>query len=279
MKILFILAASFLFSASSSAEAIKKERGKYWYEDPPPQKEEEVKQQEEVAALQQHPRPTVPRMEEIMKMHPKDIAKLYEDVHDYHVMKPTMDTAVDLLVIENVLAKKSRAAAAVKKLAGLHNPALTGQFENPIAPSVKNIANRQQSLAVNDRLSKEREKYALIVFTQPTCAACKVFKNTLSLFNDKYGWSIKEVNIQQNHEAATRFGIYGTPTTILISKGQSNWLPIAQGAEPFTSLVKNASQGVRLLNGEITPEQWYTSDIQTDSYFDPEFTPVELRKE
>ncbi|EGQ8101727.1 conjugal transfer protein TraF [Vibrio alginolyticus] len=278
LLLLAILSCSNLALADSSTS---KERGRYWYEEPKEEPKEET--EKDVAALQpeneEYTRPVVPPFKEVMEMHPKQIAKLYEEVHDYHVMKPTQDTAVDLLLLENVLAKKSRAAAAVKQLAVLKNPVLSGQFENPIAPSVKNIANQKQSALVHERLVNEGEHFAFVVFTQPRCGACKVFRNTLALFRDKYGWPIKEYNIHENVELVKRFNIYGTPTTILVRKNTEQWLPVAQGAEPFTNLVKNTSQGVRLLKGEITPDQWFTSDVQTDSYFDPSYTPIEVRRE
>lgn len=277
-KLLFLLSFMLVSHlAVANPSPAKKERGRYWYEEP---KAEEPK--EEVAALQPtqetYSRPELPPMAEIMEMHPKQIEALYDEVNDFHTMKPTVDTAVDLLVLDNVLAKKMRAAAAVKQLAVLKNPALSGQFENPIAPSIKNISNQKQSMIVHERLINDREEFAFIVFTQPSCGACKIFRNTLGLFQDKYGWGIKEYNIHDNIELVNRFNVYGTPTTILVRRNSDDWIPVAQGAEPFTNLVKNTSQGVRLLRGEITPEQWFTSDVQTDSYFDPSYTPIELRR-
>ncbi len=261
----------FLLFISFFSVANDKQRGRYWYQHE--QIEEEVKTEEEPVAEQpkQYSKPSMPDMKELLNYHPEQIRKLYTEVHEYHVMQPTMDTATDLLILENVLAKKTRGAASVKAMAALHHPELTGVFENPTAPSIKSLVRQNNAQMVSDRLHDSHNDHALLLFTQPGCKQSEAFKGSIDLFKEQFGWDVAEIDISKDFRSANRFNIQGTPTTILIKRGDKNWLPIAQNAIPYTTLTQNINQGIRYLSGEINEKQWLTSDVQTNSYFDPTY--------
>ncbi len=268
----YVCATLLLSISVSSVAANEKYRGRYWYQHEPVEETQEKKEDQPITEPQkEYARPTVPDMKELLEFHPEQIRMLYTEVHEFHVMKPTMDTATDLLVLENVLAKKSRGAASVKAMAALHHPELTGVFENPTAPSIKSLVRQNNARIVNDRLHDSNSNHALLLFTQPSCQQSEAFKGSIDLFKEQFGWDVAEIDITQNFRAANRFNIQGTPTAILIQRNNDNWLPVAQNAIPYTTLTHNINQGIRYLNGEINEQQWLTSDVQTDSYFDPTF--------
>lgn len=96
-------------------------------------------------------------------------------------------------------------------------------------------------------------------------------KNILANFSDLYGWQTKIVDIDESPMMRERFGIQVTPTTLLIAKN-GDWKTVAIGADALSTLVNNIDRTVRLLAGEINPEQWLTSPTQTNSLYDPNFT-------
>lgn len=257
---LFLVMA--MISAVSAAEE-KTHRGLHWYEKPETPVEEKKEEKEEF------PAPVVPEISELMEMHPKQIRKLFNEVHEYHVMAPTLETARQMQVIKAVMSRKARAAAAVEQLAILQNPGLSGVAENAVNPSARSVQRKERDSSIDNRLINENGDFALVMLTQQGCSACELQRATLAAFADKYGWPIKEVDIGENPAAGNRFNVQVTPTTLIAAKQSKDWQTVAIGAETLSSMTNNVHQAVRLLKGEISPNQWLTAPNQTNSLYDP----------
>lgn len=238
-------------------------RGLHWYEksEIPVVKKEQEKEE--------FPAPVVPEVSKLMAMHPKKIRALFEEVHEYHVMAPTLETARQMQVIKAVMSRKARAAAAVEQLAILQNPGISGVAENAVNPSARSVQRKERDSSIDSRLMHENSNFALIMLTQKGCSACDLQRATLAAFADKYGWPVKEVDIQEKPEAANRFNVQVTPTTLIAGKQSKDWQTVAIGAETLTSMTNNVHQALRLLLGEISPNQWLTAPNQTNSLYDP----------
>lgn len=252
------------------AFAAEEKRGRYWYEKPEPAKEEQ-EQEERQQERPKYTMPSVPSVEELMTWHPRDIGALFEEVHEYHVMAPTLATAREVQKIKAVMNKKARAAAAVEQLAILSEPSLSGVAENAITPTARSIQRRENAAAIDQRLFAERDNFALVLLTQRGCGACDIQRGIIANFVDHYGWPTKEVDILDHPAAAARFGVQVTPTTLLVAKNSGAWQTIEIGAGTLPTLKNNAFQAIRLLNAEISPSQWLTAPIQEGSLYDPAF--------
>ena len=268
----FFIAMMCLIAASGYAFAnsdFKPDRGRYWGEIP--KSEAENKAEKEQDKKPQYTMPYVPPMAELMKWHPKDIRKLFTKVHEFHVMAPTLETARAVQEIKAVMNKKARAAAAVEQLAILNNPTQTGVAENAVNPSARSLQRQDKNATITSRIQSERQNYALIMLTQPGCSACQLQRNVLANFSDLFGWKIKEVNIIENPQASARFGVQVTPTTLIASRVNGQWQTVAIGSETLPAIENNIHQAIRLLSGEIRPDQWLTAPTQEKSLYDPNF--------
>lgn len=260
-----------LFSLHCLAEEVQ--RGKHWYERPA--ETEDLKTTEPAedkdSPSAKYSMPSVPDMDILMKMHPRDLRALFEEVHEYHVMDPTLETASEVQKLKAVMSKKARAAAAVEQLAMLRNPSLSGMAENAVNPSARSVQRKERDNSIAERIRRERENYAIILLTQPGCAACQLQRNVIQSFADQFGWPVKEVDIVDSPAAQARFDIRVTPTTLIASRESGDWQTVAIGADTLPSMVMNVDRAVRLLAGEIKPEQWLTAPNQTNSLYDPNF--------
>lgn len=262
VPILFLTLAAMPHFSFAEAEKDTR-RGLHWYEVPAKQEEKKEPENEEF------PAPIVPDISDLMAMHPKKIRKLFNEVHEYHVMAPTLETARQMQVIKAVMSRKARAAAAVEQLAILQNPGISGVAENAVNPSARSVQRKERDSSIEKRLINENNNFALVMLTQKGCSACDLQRATLAAFADKYGWPIKEVDIGEKPEAANRFNVQVTPTTLIAGKQSQDWQTVAIGAESLTSMTNNVHQAVRLLLGEISPNQWLTAPNQANSLYDP----------
>ena len=85
---------------------------------------------------------------------------------------------------------------------------------------------------------------------------------------DKYGWQIKPIDLQQNPELAARLGVDTTPSLILIKKGNDGYIPVSTGVTALDDIEVRLYRGIRLLNGDTTPENWSLYGFQKGQGFD-----------
>lgn len=76
------------------------------------------------------------------------------------------------------------------------------------------------------------------------------------------------MDLDRRPEAGTRFGIEVTPTTMVIRRNSKQHMIIASGVEAYPNLAQMAYQAVRLLTGDIRPEQFMTGAGEEDGFFD-----------
>ena len=74
--------------------------------------------------------------------------------------------------------------------------------------------------------------------------------------------------LDRRPEIAQRYGVEVTPTTMVIRRGSAQRMVIATGVEAYPNLIQTAYQAVRLLSGDIRPEQFLTGAGEEDGFFD-----------
>lgn len=240
-------------------------RGWFWYEEPPKEVDEE-EAKETIAKRKPLPRPD---REEMMKMHPDDIQALVSAHRKQAVWRPTPENVMDYYTVQDVARRKALAFTAVSATVMLENSELNVAKDYPVTNQGRQVAFTQRSASIDKALNQYRNAFGLVFFTSPNCPYCEVQRRTTALFQDRVGWPVTEIDITKNSAAAARFGIEFTPTLILAKRGSKEWMPVAVGVETLPGMKENIYRAVRLINGEIAPEQFYTMDYQKGGTFDP----------
>lgn len=259
MKILVLLLTaltSCLVAANDERE--KPKRGFYWYEKP------------KVAIEDKYKKPIVPPVSQIMKMHPKDIKALLDETLNYAVYTQSEADVTAYYVVYDAMRRKSSGFAGTSGYVLMKNPELnSGEAYATTNPS-RNQAKKDEKMEIHEYLYKGKDDYALIMFTQKGCNACSIQRPMLQRYSQEFGWNIKEVDIAEHPIAQAKYGINGTPITIIVNRGDAEkFLPIAIGVATDNELKANAYRGIRLLEGVIKPSQFYTRDRDLGKFFDP----------
>ena len=147
-------------------------------------------------------------------------------------------------------------------------PELTTKKDYPIT-TPGNLARIARITEERQRtLRDNREDFALLSFQRPDCSYCDEQSRILEWFTTETGWTVKQVNIQENPGLAAKFNVDITPTLILIQKGNQEYLPVSAGVISADEIEDKAYRAVRLLKGEITPEEYSLYEFQKGGGFD-----------
>jgi len=245
-------------------------RGWFWYEEPPPElpKLEEEKQDEK------EPPRLLPTMrdhttEELWNMHPDDFQALLMDFQKKAVQSPSEENVLDYLTMQDIARRKAAAYANVAGFVIQKHASLDLGRDYPVtAPGV--VAKiRMQNEEVSRTIQAARDDHALLYFTSPTCPYCTEQQQILGLFIDRYGWQVKSIDVDAQPATAARSGITTTPALLLINRNRQDSLPVAAGVISLDELEQKLYRAVRLLAGEITPEEYSVYDFQKGGGLDP----------
>jgi conjugal transfer pilus assembly protein TraF len=246
--------------------------GWWWYETEP---EKEQKEQEEKPPEGQSPPKTLPSLsdytiEELWNMHPDDFQALLTEFMKKAVMSPTVETVREYYVMQDIARRKSLAFANVAATVMQTHPELTTASAYPITTPGQNARVRLQSSEIEAKIRTSKDEFAILYFFSPTCEYCKAQRNILAFFTDKYGWQVKPINIEQDPNLAARFNVNTVPYLLLIYKYKRDYIPISAGVIALSEMEKKLYRGIRLLSGEITPEEFSLYEFQRGGPNDPE---------
>ncbi|WP_257291429.1 conjugal transfer protein TraF [Endozoicomonas sp. ONNA1] len=247
--------------ASTYDHADKK--GYWWNEEPVPDEEEALIEEKEYSP------PPLPSQQKMMDMHPQQLEKLLDQHRDYALYKLTPEATTNYYLVQDVARRKARAFTALSSYVMLQNPELNARGSYPVNNPGRKAQKQVNEQQMNHKIARYRNNYALVFLTTKTCPYCKVQRNILKYFRDKNGWAIKEIDIDQVPDVALRFNAKVTPMTLLIERGSERWMPITVGVESLSVVEQNTYRAIRLLRGEIKPEQFFTNESQEGGYFDP----------
>jgi conjugal transfer pilus assembly protein TraF len=261
----FALTAALAFPATASVaqEAAEHptQRGYWWYRAAP--KEEVVGKQEEVIA-----KPVIPPITQLATWSPPRIRKLIEEQRDYAATVLTVDAVADFWRLQDFARRKARAFAGVTQLAMLQNPDLNSKSANPMVGDARDQLLAHKDDVRRSYLRAHGNEYALVMFSRSSCGYCRVQWSIVQRFQDEMGWQVSHMDLDKRPELGARFGIDVTPTTMVIRRNSAQRMVIASGVEAYPSLIQTAYQAVRLLAGDIRPEQFLTGAGEEDGFFD-----------
>lgn len=258
---------AFLFASLSYANCLDEpthERGYWFYSECVDNESSDEKDDEYPKVL-----PALPSDEVLMLMHPQQIKELMEERlnHAIYTLKPS--DVLDYKRLQTVARKKAQAFTGVSSYVSMLNPSNNAKSQYPINTTGKNIKNLTDLENRRRKILSNASDFAVIMFTQKNCQYCIAQMDTLDLFNKRYSWNIRVVDKDLNPLMASRFNVEVTPYTFIIKRGRKEWLPIAVGLETLEGIEKSVYRGIRLLNNEITPAQYFTTEQNDGGFFDP----------
>lgn len=255
----FLLTACPAASWAQAAPPMK--QGYWWYEAPKPVAEAPSGPDDLV-------KPLIPPMTELATWTPPRIRKLIEQQRDYAATVLTVDAVADFWRLQDFARRKARAFAGVTQIAMLQHPELNAKSANPMVGDARAGLGASKDAARRGYLRSHAAEFALVMFSRTTCGYCRVQWPVIQRFQEETGWQVTLLDLDSRPDLGPRYGVEVTPTTMVIRRGSQQRMIIAAGVETYPALSQTAYQAVRLLRGDIRPEQFLTGPGEDDGFFD-----------
>lgn len=262
-----LLVGAILLAAAAQAQdtaprAGATKQGYWWYEVPrPPDKAQE----KDPDALR---KPVIPPMAELATWTPPKISKLIIEQRNYAATVLTVDAVADFWRLQDFARRKARAFAGVTQIAMLQHPELNSKSANPMVGDARSEMTAEKDAIRRQYLRAHANEFALVMFSRSTCGYCRVQWPIVQRFQEEMGWQVTLMDIDKRPDVRERFGVEITPTTMLIRRNSRQRMVIASGVEAYPNLAQMAYQAVRLLTGDIRPEQFMTGPGEDAGFFD-----------
>ena len=241
-------------------------RGWWWYEKMPEKKKEEEKRIGEEP--ERSPRLDDYSTQRLWNMHPDDFQALLMTFQKKAVQSPTEENVKEYYTIQDIARRKSLAFANVTAAVMQKYPELSLAADSPITAPGRNAAVTQQTGEIESKIRNARDEFALLYFFSPSCPYCAEQETILGYFREKYRWEIKAVDTESDPGTSSLFGIKTTPTLLLIYRESRDQIPISTGVASLVEIEEKLYRGIRLLKGEITPEEYSLYEFQRGGAFD-----------
>lgn len=257
-----IAAIAVLVLSTASVADMDEKRGYWWKKEPPPVQEPEI--QDEYPELGKPP-----SEEELLAMHPEQFKEMLEDYRQFALWKMTPEHVTWYYQLQDYARRRSRAFMNVTEVVMLQNADLNMNTEYPLTPPGMKARNQKRESSLQSLLQRERNNAALIMLTRATCEYCEAQRGILRYFQQKHGWQVREIDVDENPQAAARFATEYTPTTLVIFRGTNQWFPVAVGVESLPRIEESIYRAVRQLKGETTPTEFTLQEYQEGGLLDP----------
>ena len=241
-------------------------RGWWWYEKIPLEKRDRDEKVED--GKKRSPRLSDYTMEELWNMYPDDFQAVLMAFQKKAVQVPSENNVREYYVVQDLARRKSLAFANVSAAVMQKYPDLSVAADYPITAPGKNAEVSQRTDEIESRIRSAREEFALIYFSSAGCPYCAEEGSILSRFVEKYGWEIREIDIEREAAVSSVFGIETTPTLLLIYRGRADHITVSAGVASLAEIEEKLYRGIRLLKNEITPEEYSLYEFQRGGAFD-----------
>ena len=211
-------------------------------------------------------------VKQLWNMYPDDFKALQTRFLKQAVQYPTEQNVVAYMTLADISRRKALAFTNVETMMSQQHPELTTQGNYPTNTPGQTALVRMRMQEEDQTILNNRDDFALIIFTQQGCGYCKAQESILSYFVDKYGWPVRDEDIHQKPNLATRFNITTTPTILLVSKQFQKYMPISVGVITMSDLTDRLYRSIRYMKGEITPKQWFMYNFQRGTSEDADKT-------
>ncbi len=188
------------------------------------------------------------------KMHWKEIRKLVEEVKGQAVMNPTYENVLEWQRLKGWMIKKSTDFMKMSKLVSLSS----GEF--PMTSRGSPYYNRARLKLIDEKINRViaryRGKAGLVIFSDPYCRYCQLYKPIVEMFRKETGWDVAIVNIRKMPHVARRLGVSIVPDTFVVLRngGDYRWQRAGTGAFTLDVLKENVVMALWALK-EVSYEE------------------------
>jgi len=208
--------------------------------------------------------------QQLWSMKPKELEDLFVAFKEQSVWQPTEPHVHDTYAMLNIVRRKAEAFTNVQQMVMTKYPDISTERDYPTAAPGKEAVRQLRTQEVNQKVATAAASdYGLIYFWKPGCPYCQAEDKILRYFIASRHFSVQPVNIHEQPEVAAQFNISITPSIVLIKRGNGTPLPISYGVISLDELEARVFNGVRVLDGETTPEQYGVADYEKGGAFDP----------
>ena len=266
MRPLIIIAGIVVFAgagplSAQQAESTAGQRGYWWYQ-PAPKPAPDTPKTDQIV------KPVIPPMAELATWTPPRIRKLIEAQRDYAATVLTVEAVADFWRLQDFARRKARAFAGVTQVAILQHPELNARSANPLVGEARDRMGAMKNATRLAYLRAHAGEFALVMFSRLSCGYCRVQWPIIERFREETGWQVTLMDLDRRPDLGGRFGVSVTPTTMVIRRGSAQRMVIASGVEAYPGLAQTAYQAVKLLTGDIRPQQFLTGAGEEGGFFD-----------
>lgn len=243
--------------------------GWWWGHYKAPEKKKVDKDTEKKSQEQKVTADKRPTIDELRKMDAKDLRAYFDEVQDQAVSTPTEKNVLWYFTVQDVIRRRSTAFMNTSQYVMQKYPELNTETDYPINAPGRNAMTKQTIDDVESVVRHSKDDFALLYFYASGCQYCQAQDNILQGFVSLYEWQIQPEEFSSHQQLASSLGVYMTPSLALIKKGNNkNFIPISAGVITVPELVDKIYRGIRLLSGNITPEEYSIYNFQKGSSFD-----------
>lgn len=263
------------------------DRPGFWWGNDPPEKIEEKPEEPQKPQSQspEEKKPAEPKKyewesrkefkfsdftpQQLLYMEPKEMGALIDAFKDQSVRTLKEDHVHDLYRMLDMMRRKADAFKNVQQM--VVNKYLDVSMEHDVTmiPDGQDAIKQTRLDEVKQRIASAINEYGLIYFYKPNCPYCEAEEKILRFFHDSRHFEIKPINIQERPDLATMFNVTITPTLILVKKGNEGFQPISYGVISEPELDYRVFSTIRLMEGQIQPEQYGVREYERGGAYDP----------
>ncbi len=240
-------------------------RGWYWYE-----REQHKKDESRTDVAPKHRIPVLKdyTAQMLWDMYPDDFQALLMDFQKKAVMSPSESNVAEYYYVQDIARRKSLAFANVTATVMQRYPELSVAKDYPTATPGRSALTRMEQDEVAKKIRASAADYGLIYFFSPTCQYCIEQEKIVRYFEDRYSWEVKRIDLTQNTGLAPLFNVTTVPTIILVYRHSGDPITVSAGVVSLEDMEERIYRGIRLLAGEISPEEYSLYEFQRGSTFD-----------
>lgn len=208
-------------------------------------------------------------IEALWSLHPDAFKSVMDNTLKFALQSPTESNVLSYKQIESIARLRAAHFASVAAVVGLKHPEVSTLRDSPSSNPGIRARQSMESAEISSAIASARSDFALLYFTSPTCPFCREQDAILDYFIVKHGWQVKRIDPRVAPEITRQLRVSTTPTLLLVHKASKEPMPVGVGVTALPALERNIYRGIRLLRGEVGPEDLWLYDYQSGGGFDP----------
>lgn len=205
---------------------------------------------------------------QLWDMHPDQFRDVFTGLQKKAVMTLSENDVRDFYIVMDIARRKSLAFANVATYVTQKYPELNVQKDYPTSHLGRMALLKSQKEEIHSTIYNASKEFALLYFYSPECHFCDAQNEINRMFVNKYDWQMKRINIFDEPVLAEKFGARTVPALILIYKNSSDYITASLGVITLSELEDKLFRSIRLLRGDIAPQDYSLFDFQKGGSFD-----------